>query len=65
MNQTKSEYGLYAVNFIWKGTPIEVVIDDLIPVDAKDKPYFQQSKEKELWAFLLEKAWAKLHGSYH
>ncbi|EAR94557.3 calpain family cysteine protease (macronuclear) [Tetrahymena thermophila SB210] len=65
INESKSKYGLYGLNLVWKGVPVEVIVDDLIPVDSRNKPYFQQSKEKELWAFLIEKAWAKLHKNYH
>ena len=28
------------------------------------KPIFAQSNEGELWVMLLEKAWAKINGSY-
>ena len=45
------------------GEPINVVIDDLIP--CKDgNPAFTKSKNSELWVMLLEKAYAKVHGSY-
>ena len=40
-----------------------VVIDDFIPC-AKKAPVFSSANGNELWVILLEKAWAKLHGSY-
>ena len=41
-----------------------IVIDDFLPVTGENKPAFSHSKSGELWVALLEKAWAKLHGSY-
>lgn len=43
-----------------------VVIDDSIPVfDSSNKPVFASSPDKsEMWVPLIEKAYAKLHGSY-
>ncbi|KAK1947124.1 Calpain-type cysteine protease DEK1 [Phytophthora citrophthora] len=53
-------------NFVWN----YVLIDDQLPVfgftDKKaGKPYFARCRNpNELWVSLLEKAYAKLHGSY-
>lgn len=38
-------------------------MDDYIPCDDK-QPAFSQANGNELWVILLEKAWAKMHGSY-
>lgn len=48
------------------GTWTEVTVDTLIPCDAKtNKPIFAHGKDpNELWVPLLEKAYAKLHGSF-
>jgi len=43
----------------WK----EVVIDDKFPV-ASGEPAFSKAAGDELWVLILEKAWAKLFGSY-
>jgi len=59
--------GIYAMNFFINGIKQVVIVDDLIPcrVFANSvKPIFANSKSHELWVILLEKAWAKLHGSY-
>ena len=45
-----------------------VVVDDFIPcLTGKTKssvPAFTKSKPNELWVILLEKAYAKIYGSY-
>ena len=38
-------------------------MDDYVPCDDYDV-VFSKSKQSEIWVILLEKAWAKLHGSY-
>ena len=49
------------LNGIWE----EIVMDDLIPCTKySKKPAFNRSKSNELWVILIEKAWAKVHGSY-
>ncbi len=40
------------------------MIDDYLPVDSDGEVVFAKSKTQELWPALIEKAWAKLHGSY-
>jgi calpain-15 len=40
-----------------------VILDDWFP-SIFGKAAFCSSLEGEIWAMLLEKAWAKLHGSY-
>jgi len=41
-----------------------VVVDDFIPVTDSDKPAFCSTHDEELWAILLEKGFAKLHGNF-
>ena len=40
-------------------------IDDRIPVRGDGNPYFSNPHGNELWVLLLEKAYAKMVGSYH
>lgn len=60
----KSPTGDYTVGLYVGGKRVEVVVDDYFPVGENDRPAFAGSKGKELWAMLIEKAWAKVHGSY-
>jgi calpain-15 len=67
-----NEAGVYAMRFYLNGQERVVVVDDFLPIDPKFdnswntlNPAFARSKERgEFWMCLLEKAWAKLHGSY-
>ena len=52
------------VLFWVNGVQTPVIIDDYIPVTMSGKPAFASCKNGEIWVSLLEKAWAKLHGTY-
>ena len=58
--------GIYSLNFFLNGKRQEVFVDDFVPCDRQSLlPCFAYSEQcGEIWAILLEKAWAKLHGSY-
>lgn len=55
--------GIYLMTFFVNGHETPVVVDDFIPTKG-GRIVFAGTKEKELWPILLEKAWAKLHGTY-
>jgi calpain-15 len=58
-----NEYGIYAVYLCIDGFWRVVMVDDLFP--CKDTgPIYSSSLEKELWVMILEKAWAKIFGSF-
>ncbi|EFJ08518.1 hypothetical protein SELMODRAFT_236021 [Selaginella moellendorffii] len=60
-----NEEGIYTVRFCIQGEWVPVVVDDWIPCEFKGKPAFATSRKRhELWVSVLEKAYAKLHGSY-
>lgn len=51
------------MSFFINGTETPIIIDEFIPV-RYNKPCFSSSRVGELWVLLLEKAWAKIQGSY-
>lgn len=60
-----NEYGVYEISCFKNGLQTQVIIDDLFPCDpTTGEPCYSHTKTNELWVILLEKAWAKLHGSY-
>lgn len=56
--------GAYAINLTKNGVKKMVVVDSYIPC-LHNQPCFSAANGNELWVILLEKAWAKVHGSYH
>ena len=59
-----SKAGVYNVKFCKNGTWTLVRVDDYFPCFPSSGPIFSRSNGNELWVLLLEKAYAKLHGSY-
>jgi len=61
-----NRYGKYSVRFFVQGVPVIMTVDDRFPCynNETQEPLFSKPKGKELWALLIEKAWAKLYKSY-
>lgn len=59
-----NDWGVFAVIIKKNGIAKEVVIDDFFPCFNEGEPCFTSAHGNELWVLILEKAWAKLHGSY-
>ena len=65
-NKKQNIYGiLFLINGIWK----KVLVDDMFPCTKyKENPFmelsFSSSFQNEIWVSLIEKAWAKVNGSY-
>jgi len=57
--------GKYEIEFCICGEAVRVVIDDYFPCEeSTDSPCFSHAHGNEMWVMLLEKAWAKVNGSY-
>lgn len=63
VDENVNDHGVYGVWITKNGMRHQIVMDDYIPVYG-DNPAFSQAHKGELWVLILEKAWAKIHGSY-
>lgn len=62
---TMNENGIYMARVLFKGVYQEVVVDDYFPCSEQGVLLgAQPAGGKEIWVMVVEKAWAKLHGSY-
>ena len=71
LTQTINEAGCYAVQLYINGERRTVVVDDYFPYDSATETWaFSQpsrvdnTRLSEIWVLVLEKAWAKVFGSY-
>ena len=58
-----NDKGIYGVVFCDAGHKQLICVDDHY-VSRQGRAIFSQNKEPEMWVMVLEKAWAKLCGSY-
>lgn len=56
--------GLYGVYLCHDGEFIQIALDDYFPCSQDGGPIFSKCKATELWVLFLEKAYAKIYGTY-
>jgi calpain-15 len=65
ITKTVNALGIYRVKLFKNGEWQTVTVDDYFPCFPMGGPIFSRSHGNELWVMVLEKAYAKLHGSYY
>eukprot|EP01064_Diplonema_japonicum_P028384 TRINITY_DN4346_c0_g1_i1.p1 TRINITY_DN4346_c0_g1~~TRINITY_DN4346_c0_g1_i1.p1 ORF type:complete len:1097 (+),score=274.82 TRINITY_DN4346_c0_g1_i1:93-3383(+) len=65
ISKKNSPSGVYALRFWHNGVWTPVLIDDYLPITDWGSIAYARGKGNVLWPSLIEKAYAKLHGSYN
>ena len=58
-----SEEGIYCIHITKNGIKHDLCIDDYF-ICRHSEPVFAKARDHVIWVLLIEKAYAKVHGSY-
>lgn len=64
ITQVVNKAGIYLMTFFTNGLETPVIVDDILPTTDGELCFARDKQDRVLWPALLEKAWAKLCGSY-
>ncbi|XP_025191850.1 calpain-C [Melanaphis sacchari] len=64
LSSEKEYSGVFRFRLWWCGEWMEVLVDDRLPTVNNRLAFLQSTHTDQFWPGLLEKAYAKLHGSY-
>jgi hypothetical protein len=66
ITQKVNKAGCYAVKMYVNGEMKTIVVDDQFPFNERSNKwaFSRTTKTNEIWVLILEKAWAKIFGSY-
>jgi calpain-15 len=64
VTQTYNSYGVHQVRLNRRGEWVIVDVDDYLPCDKNNILVFSSARRRQFWVPLMEKALAKLYGSY-
>jgi len=62
--KTINQQGVYSLSLFVSGASIEILVDDYFPCIGDFGPLYARPNENEIWFMLIEKAFAKLYGTY-
>jgi hypothetical protein len=63
LQEVRNESFIYGVVMCKNGFKSMITVDNYIPTKG-DNLAFSSTHDREMWVIVLEKAWAKIHGSY-
>ena len=64
LTQEKNDVGIYAVKFYIRGKPWVVTVDDDVMMYSNAPNFALIGDNDALWVPILQKAWAKVKGTY-
>ena len=62
--RSHSKHGVYQIRLCKDGYWAVITIDDMLPVRANGTIAYASGARLQLWPALIEKAFAKMHGSF-